>query len=167
MLSEFLEQSGAYDEFEEELEEEDRNLREDHRIRCQSKLDKDATQAEYPPNSEDNRQLSNFLQLQTIRDLEFLMAAFDAVEHWCNVFNEVQRYVSNMSSFSRLVGLPANLAYRNPELQTRELKRELEQKLDDVGDMLLPICGQWLKLGRDSEYPLSCNSLTHSKQFPS
>lgn len=99
MLSEFLEQSGAYDEFEEELEEEDRSLREDNRIRCQSKLDKDAIQPEYPPSSDDNRQLSNFLQFQTIRDLEFLMAAFDAVEHWCNAFNEVQRYVSKVFSF--------------------------------------------------------------------
>lgn len=62
-----------------------------------------------------------------------------------------------------LVRLLADLAYRNPELQTRELKRELEQKLDDVGDMLLPICSDWLKFGRDSESPYHAISVTHQK----
>ena len=127
-LSELLAQAGAYDEAEPGIEEEEKYLREKHGLRQAKAADEgNAANAnanfEFQPDSDESRRWSYFRQMQALRNLEELMAAFDAVEAWANKFNEFQRYVSEHSASRPLPGLELTLCTATRSFRREKTKR--------------------------------------------
>jgi nuclear pore complex protein Nup107 len=109
---------------------------------------------------------SMYQQSQTMRELEHLVLAFDAVEGWVDCVGDLERYVKAEHIIhhekSKLIFCRSNVDPR----QTKGIKAKLEESLDYVTERIDPICNEWLTQPKDGKCPLAVLSKRIPSNFP-
>ncbi|PGH34751.1 nuclear pore complex protein [[Emmonsia] crescens] len=70
-----------------------------------------------------------FLQSHTMRDLEYLIAAFDALETWAGQMDQYE--------------------HLSDKQQAKEFRKTLQVTIDTITERIEPLCGEWLSYPKD------------------
>lgn len=94
-----------------------------------------------------------YQQSQTMRELEQLVLAFDALEAWADSLDDIQKYVVK-SNTSYITKATLTLYHRNTNPnEVKKAKAKLEERLDYVTERIDPLCNEWLSQPKDGRFP--------------
>ena len=92
------------------------------------------------------------LQLHTMRELEQLIAVFDALETWANLYDDYLKYAKHL--LTSQFRASTDFCYSNPSQRTKEVKKQMQEYIDKVTEAVEPVCGNFLTQPVDGKYQL-------------